>query len=510
MAVHDKIEVTPPFTFSTIQFEDEIVNTIVLSLIAVLILTNIGSVVTKLVYFTREKRFNYNSFLRAFIFANSDDPVRIIGWISKAYVYRQRHWHRNPQRYRPGRLFLPLFARFAILVCSIASIAITVPGEKQLTGCERGDYALRIDPAEARGSPIRPQGVCVNVPMTTRRGSVRSAVSYCDCPIDASIDSIGSAVLVTHDVDVGEMRVVVVSNRTIRGKKIYVEWKPKLDSKRTFRTNLRRTISARDVAVVAVRAICNRLSSCEVLRTNELEDGFFILVSPLFNPTQKIEEVSSFIRSSLFWVRTERAQRRIVFNGATRDDELTDDCPIDIRITRPIVNIVPLSIVMVVWCGINILVSIAVMKHSNAFDAGFHLVKEALGHDTTSNPFEMASDRDEIMAVELRKWLCTTHCGNDTGGHVGFIGRAGDIPLAKDADFDDGLIVGECSRAEVELARARDLANSPAYASPSSVQAAPPLGGTPPATATLPANTSTAGYGAPVVGGDGTSRPWQP
>lgn len=452
MAVDDGIDYTPPFTFSTLQFDNETINLVVTSLIAVLILANIGSIISKIVYFTRETKFSYDSWLRAFIFANSDNPIRILAWIFRGYVYRDKKWKRNSNKLRPGRLFIPLLARMIILLFSIASVAITIPSEKRIKGCNAVDYVLTFDQTKATLSDV-PNSLCLNIPLTSNRGSVLASAAYCTCPIsEDSLDIEGSGVAVFRDEKQGRLRTIVYSQGKAHGTASYVEWKRTEDEKdkkgRVYRTDVSPQGSKLDQAShaeIAIRAISASHEGCnrgEPRSSSNRETGTYGYRVPLecdFDTAKESEVVSSHLKNALSWVRTDddELQRLVLEDTVTKNGTASRVCPIEVSVQRPIVNIAPLILVLGGIFLVNIFVSIFVSKHSNALDAGFHIIKEALGHDCTSNPLEQSIDREELKEVQLRKWHC-----NGGGAYVGFFGRHCDRAVNK---FGNDATVCSCT-----------------------------------------------------------------
>lgn len=170
------------------------------------------------------------------------------------------------------------------------------------------------------------------------------------------------------------------------------------------------------------------------------------------NAVEMSERVEAYLRGSIVWEKRLETQKRIkvVKDLFTAYD---DDCPIEIVVTRPIVNILPLTIMLALWFIVNLAVSYTVSKHGNALDSAFHLIKETLGHDSTSNPLESNLGRNELSHLKLHNWKCTS----GGGGHVGFIGREGDIPVE---DFESDIVVGGCAHTKADLKRAVDLCRS--------------------------------------------------
>lgn len=458
MAVDDVIDYTPEYSFSTLQFESEVVNLIITSLIAVFILSNIGSIISKFVYFTRETSFNYNSWLQAFIFANSDNPVRIITWIFRGYVYRQ-DLKRFPNKLRLQRLFVPLLARFTILFFSILSIAITLLSEKRISVCNESDYFLTLDPTKATFSNL-PNSICLNIPLASTRGSVLASAAYCTCPLGEQVERSDSGVAVYRDEKEGRLRTILFSGGFAAGTASYVEWKRTDDEKyRTvisYRTDMSSNGNGASIdqeihADIVIRALSASNEGCtrgvpEIGRNPE--EGIYRYLVPLlgcdFDTEKEIDVVNSHLRNALTWVRTTDEPKRLVLEGTfSKTGNVTGVCPIEVSVQRPLVNIAPLVCGLLGIFLINILVSIFVNRHGNALDAGFHIIKEALGHDCTSNPLEQPVDRKEVNVVHLQNWIC-----NGGGSYVGFTGRHCDRVVDK---FEKDTTICSCVNTAREL-----------------------------------------------------------
>lgn len=452
MTATDPLDFTPEFTMSTVQFENEILNVVVSSLLAVLIIANIGSAVSKLVYFSRGKDFCYRSWIRAYIFANSDDPLRLLSWISRNYAYRKREWTRHPNKLHWSRLAVPLLARGLILVVTIVSIGITVPAEKRLSGCSRGDYALTLNEAKAQSSDLK-NIECLDIPLSSRRGKLLVRASYCTCFV-VRLGGGEPSINVTHNTVDGSIEWLLSNGSKTTGSRTYVEWKQE-GVENVFRSQLSRTISIDSFMRVVVAAVEDGLEQdcggptkalSDRSRSTPLTDCNFRNLD-IFNFNSWIE---SYMRNALQWEKKPTLQPRVQITDQDGWKEQSD-CVTDIVVSRPVVNILPLLITLIALFIVNLAVTLAVSKHGNALDTGFHIIKEVLGHDCTSNPLEENVERGEVMGLPLRCWRCRV-----AGAHVGFVGRSGDIPIEgfKDASSDAELIVCGCSRVREEVERA--------------------------------------------------------
>eukprot|EP00177_Eucheuma_denticulatum_P000681 GFKZ01001225.1.p1 GENE.GFKZ01001225.1~~GFKZ01001225.1.p1 ORF type:complete len:544 (-),score=58.59 GFKZ01001225.1:413-1861(-) len=462
MAVTDPIDVTPAFTVTTVQFQSEVLNGITTSLLTVFIIVNIGSVVSKLIYVSRGLDFHYDSWLRAFIFANSDDPLRILSWISRNYTYRKRSWTRNPNKLKLTRLIWPLLARGIIFTVSIVSVGITVPSTKVLSSCTQGDYRLELDPTAPRGPNNFKFTACLDVPLESERGRPRGTVSYCTCTV-LPIGEDRPFLRVNHGNNDGSLEVIVSNGTSGGGQRSYVEWK--IDGRSTlFRSQLPLSIDVDLHMRMASLEIQEQFGS-NCVGLSEVVDGNprvleASLASCPFDEDVSLVElvgaIESRIRHAMTWRRVRNVQNRVAINRQSSGATTITECVLDVAVFRPVVNIIPLLIALVLLVLLNVIVSRIVSRHGNAFDAGFHLVKEVFGHDTTSNPLEENEEREEVQELELRYWRCGA-----AGAHVGFWGRRGDIPVA---DFTEDLIVCGCNRvddeAEYMSAAGTDVASS--------------------------------------------------
>lgn len=462
MAVGDELDFTPPPTMSTIQTSNDVANVVINSLLIVFILININSAVSKLIHLTQNATFSYESWLRSFIFASSDDPLRILSWVLRKYVYRESDWRRYPNKRRLRRLFLPLLARILVLIVSMISIAITIPQDKVLSGCASGDYKIVLN--ETNADPrVTVNSICTEIPLKSSRGIPNATASYCACPNEINIPSppLGSAGVATDVASAEAWSITTYVKDKGSGIWFYVEWKRGDVPNKSYRSEL--------------STVINKQKLHDLVSAWFEEDNPNCLVAQRFSTnhtqwdcTEDVDveltsnRIVSRLTSAIEWNPTDDIQRRsersdFVDNSASSK---TTECPVPIIVSRPIVNMVPLAIMLAVWIAINVAISAYASRRNNALDAGFHIVKEALGHDTTSNPIETCTERDEITKLKLRKWRC-----GGGGTHVGFIGRAGDVPVEK---FDDIVVVCGCAVVGTEFERARVLLTaSPRFVDPS-------------------------------------------
>lgn len=465
MGVLEELDVTPDPSFSTIQTSSEITDAIIISILAVFIISNILSVVSKLIFCSHEKAFEYSSWVRAFIYVNSDDPIRILSWLSHKYLFAEQGCNRYRNELQLRRLVLPLLARLFILIVAIVSIAISIPTEKHLSGCERGDFEITIDPGVSTALP-KSSRFCVDIPMKTDLGETRSIASYCTCESEFQLEEIveleGAAVIGSLRNASGRMFTMLYSMKRGARQSFYIQWtedrKKAIDSNELLLFSDMKTMSTLTHLQVMAKAIrSDTEQECtEQFRGDitEYDDGSVfqgLVLDCEFDPVDIIANVQSHVASALKIDKLPRGKRvnRVEMNITDQSVRRTSICPIDVVVTRPLANILPLVLILVMWGLINIIVSVFTSRRGNAFDAGFHIIKEALGHDTTSNPLEENENRNEAMELPLRRWRCGAG-----GAHKGFIGREGDIPVR---GFDSLTNVSGCTQVITEIEHAARL-----------------------------------------------------
>lgn len=456
MAVGDGLDFTPRPTMSTIQTPDETANVVINSLLIVFILININSAVSKLIHLTRNATFNYNSWLRGFIFASSDDPLRILSWLRRRYVYRESDWNRYPNTLRKRRLALPLLARMFVLLVSIVSIAITIPRDKILSGCSRGDYKIHFDEADADPNDTF-NSICTEIPLMSNRGEANATASHCACPSKITLPrpDLKTAVLATDILSYESLDISMVFGDKGAATLFYVEWRRGDIPDKSYRSELSKVISEQKLYELVFAWFTEDNPDCDIIENDTIKH-FASWSCPFVDIENTSRRIYSRLRSSIRWERTENIQPRLELKDVLLEPSPTNritECVVPIIVTRPIVNMVPLAIMLTVWIAINAAISFIASKHNNVLDAGFHIVKEALGHDTTSNPLEQCKETDGIVELQLRKWRC-----GGGGAHVGFIGRAGDVAVER---FSEEELVCGCAVVGTELERARTLRTAP-------------------------------------------------
>eukprot|EP00177_Eucheuma_denticulatum_P004859 GFKZ01008819.1.p1 GENE.GFKZ01008819.1~~GFKZ01008819.1.p1 ORF type:complete len:479 (+),score=39.36 GFKZ01008819.1:336-1772(+) len=469
MVVDDPLDFTPNFTMSTLQTSSEVANLIINSVLVVLVLINIGSAVSKLVYITKPGRIWYSSWLRGFIFANSDDPLRIISWMMRRYIYRDPKYERYPNRLRLKRLLWPLLARGLVFIVSVASIAVTIPTDKMLDGCQNGDYRVVFDVTNPNPDLPR-QPICSEIPLTSKLGSPLSKAVSCVCPAplvptesfaEDTADSRDVIFVSTSINSVSqEMVIFIATFQRSEAFQFFIEWRPEDRPNLAFRSQIDEGLTPREFSNLVTSWFLSDHDDCEPVG-EDTEDGAFIFKT-FSCRSQDISadgaRMESRLRDSISFERVPEIQeRREVFKVATSGDDLTGfpstECVVPIIVSRPIVNMAPMAIILLIWVTINVIISLVSRRYDNALDAAFHLVKEALGHDSTSNPLEDCTEKKERKHLKLRNWQCGAG-----GFHRGFLGRRGDVALD---EFDEFAVVSGCGIIRSEHETSRGLITAP-------------------------------------------------
>eukprot|EP00737_Agarophyton_chilense_P001459 gb/GEZJ01001640.1/.p2 GENE.gb/GEZJ01001640.1/~~gb/GEZJ01001640.1/.p2 ORF type:complete len:238 (-),score=25.64 gb/GEZJ01001640.1/:5439-6152(-) len=126
-----------------------------------------------------------------------------------------------------------------------------------------------------------------------------------------------------------------------------------------------------------------------------------------------------------FQKQDETALKLQVLPGPNREGKIHQVCAVDLTVTRPIVNIVPLLIGLAMAFCLNMATSFWALHHDDALSAAFHIVREILGHDTTANPLQKNRVLDEVEKVALKKFVCS----DGGSAHVGFVQGLGDTAV---------------------------------------------------------------------------------
>lgn len=434
MDVFGSIDVTPRTSFNTFRIQNEALNTIVTSLLTFLILVNLGSIVTKLVNRTVKSEFRYSSWLRAFIFANSNDPNRLVSWVFHRYAFRDPSWSRHEQKLRLERLAFPLLARGVIFVASIISIAISIPIEQVRTDCSDGDYRVLLNSSRAVQPVPAPSTLCEEGELRSNFGEVQWALSFCSCTAEPSFfrssEDGTSLVVVGYDLPSASVILAVVTRRSLTGFTYYVEWR---DGRRDpYRSDITSSISLNDHVDLAVNALKMNEQSClENGKRIQENDTMYVELTCELDPPRARKQIEGALRGAIYMQKVPTIQERIA-SGSSFNFTRRRVCPIELNVSEPLLNLLPLILVLAVLFALNVAVGVTIGDSGHALDAAFHLIKEAIGDDCTSNPLE------ESQGVAVPEVLGLQKCIRGDMGHVGFLSKPGDVFVE---DFDHGMIV---------------------------------------------------------------------
>eukprot|EP00178_Gracilaria_changii_P012745 TRINITY_DN35_c0_g1_i2.p1 TRINITY_DN35_c0_g1~~TRINITY_DN35_c0_g1_i2.p1 ORF type:complete len:482 (+),score=60.99 TRINITY_DN35_c0_g1_i2:311-1756(+) len=453
MTLTDGIDVTPQSTLSTIQFQSEVLNTVVTSLLTTLVIANLVSVINRLIFLSRQDHFSYRAFARSYVFLNSDDPLLLLHWLRGRYHFRQTNHSPAHHRIRKRRLIAPLFARLCMLVVSISSIALALPSEKRLDACSRGDHTVVLMPPANRPVLTAQQmfQVCSQIPLETRLGTVRSTASYCSfavTPGDISalqnLASLGQNfpgfgfIGAGYSNATGMLISMIYSGDRMEAIASFVQW----DTENGDRYHsLLPSWNARQHLEVLARGVSSSSGQeCSILLSvdHNTEDMSLSVaqLSCTFDASDAIRYASASLRESLSFQKDDTlALRARSIEGS--DFRMERRCAVDVTVTRPLINIVPLLIGLTMAFFLNIVVMLLVSRYGNAMDSAFHLVREVLGHDTSANPLQISTSGEDVERVALRKFVCA----DGISGHMGFVHGAGDRVVER---FEDRIRVGRC------------------------------------------------------------------
>ncbi|PXF48014.1 hypothetical protein BWQ96_02205 [Gracilariopsis chorda] len=471
MGLEGGVDYTPLLTISTIQFENEVVNTVATSLIVVFLLTNLGSIINRLVFISDKTQFNYRSFLRAFIFMHSDDITRLAYWWKGKNPYlsllnpggsgggrAQRMLNRVQRR----RLLLPVCARILLVVSSIASIALTIPGKKTFSSCGRADYEPQMGSVSPNFSE-EPGGVltrlCRDIPINTKRGDVSSKVSYCSTvlPLDTNALFEESTAVIAGYWEQGGL---LISGYTVNGRSnlvlSFVEWQRGVNGN-IYRSHIRQWSPERHLGVCAEGISRDRNRACTIQSTrNDSIQGVGVTLGLLScDDAPDLQSGSSLVagavRDSLGWVKFRSTIQRSKLTGGEFRIPQQRECPVVISVERPVVNIVPLLVALVMMYTLNYAVNETVSHKGDIMDALFLLVKETLGHDCTSNPLEDSGGEKEVDVLQLQRF----ECADGRSAHIGFLRGRGDRVVE---EFSDGKLVHQCYQTRAQGPRVPEVA----------------------------------------------------
>lgn len=454
------IDITPELTLSTIQFQSETLNTIVSSILVVLIVANFNSMVAKLVNLTHRNHFNYASYLRAYIFSSSDDVSRIFSWLRGENSYLPEHWPPTKKKVVAKRLFYPLLARTAIFVLSIGSIALTVPSSREFNNCGSGDFAPRInfDPTSESNPPRVANSVCSIIDLRTERGETNTTLDFC---VERTTDDFGSFepsegfhVIVEYEDTEAQVSTTFFQNppgqpdqKSSEGFKFSLEWSKMSGAKLRSRF-LPENLNAEMHFNIVLQALNDmgdkRSVPCAYKAdssTINSQNGNSYKVSREvdcdFNAGVVAKDAEYVVRSGLEWVKQNTLQSRVMVTAGEEEENYNDfnECPYSVSVSRPIVNLIPLAVALLMAFTFNIAVGLTVANHGDIGEVSYHIMKEALGLDITCNPLQESVKNErgvggsELPLVEFREFNCpdgsSAHGGffvgqGDTEGHIQF------------------------------------------------------------------------------------------
>lgn len=462
------INVTPDWTFSTIQFDDEIANTIVSSILVVLILVNFNSMVHKLVSLTHRNYFNYASFLRAYIFSSSDDISRILAWARGQNSYLPEHWPNRRKKVVLSRLFYPLLARSLVFILSIGSIALTIPANREFKDCQKGDFTpFLADLNEDSLNSFRVvNSLCSFIEVYTTRGDTNTTLNFCSYELndppdymtpDSPLPSDKNFVYIDYNSSTGEILTLfggdIEGTYTTRGFLFYLEWTrtPLLKLRSLFQPDHLDCSKHFDLALAAVNlprpgcAYSDIEPTCATVGDDLKSYRANRSIDCGFNPKTATTNAALIFRSALRWeVVKERQDRVAVTPGESIRYEKDTSCPYYVTVSRPIVNLAPLLVALAMIYTLNVAVGLTISEHGDIGEVSFHIMKEALGLDVTCNPLEETpSDEHHVGGSTLPLIrFCEFSCANGVDAHGGFF--IGNNDVQEGIDFNSRTI-GKCS-----------------------------------------------------------------
>lgn len=184
---------------------------------------------------------------------------------------------------------------------------------------------------------------------------------------------------------------------------------------------------------------------CQRMKYEDVDEVFYITLDCVITDANKVAlHAEALMRRNLKWKKN--AQN---VTGAKLLRRMNDKwknstiCPVDIIVSRPIVNIVPLIAGLLLLFTVNVAVGLTVSERGDVLDAVFHLVKEVVGVDCTSNALEERQGGDVQPVIELKQWQCK---GGRNIGHVGFLKGVGDYSV----DGLDDVLVSSCNHAKTD------------------------------------------------------------
>lgn len=445
------LEYAPVFTFSTIQTGDDVLDTIITSILVTFILSNLNSMIVKIISRMHSDRFNFDSYLRLYIFNASDDLTRIYSWLKGENTYLSER-HRGTKKQKViKRLYWPLFARAIIFTAAILSIALAVPTERDFADCAAGDYQAVFVPNVEVDDEFTRNSLCVEIELILYRGTTSTTLNFCSEEIESldisgsSQDGNGNWVIMKYDQRTAVVSTVFHSDGVSKGLRFYIEWgfnKNRLRSRLTIEDNPSSSLTL-DVHRDFVMQVIKRsgASDCEWSSLNgdgsEIDYVVQNSVTCGFN-TEEVARIAGLAAfQSVRWrFLKERQQRLKIPVLSNASPSLTFDCPLVVSVSRPIVNIVPLCVAVLLSFVVNRAVGVTVSEQGNVDDATYHLIREALNLDVTCNPLEepMGSTLPAVPLIPYKTYQC-----DGVHTHGGFLKAPGDVerkePVTDDTYF---------------------------------------------------------------------------
>lgn len=337
----------------------------------------------------------------------------------------------------------------------MALITAAIPVVQTVSGCDGHDYEMDLDFSKAEMIPPE-RDQCNTVPLNSRLGTILGNAEYCATLLPVRTvfnrDRTTLIIRIWGNNTIGGSYFVFSSGLSVFGFQYFVSWRNQLHPKSMYYSKPLKSEKMLILTIMAAQAwsqTCSEIGSGYIPFFGETIFQATLNCTVDFGDSDVLERFfythSSFFRTAATWRRSSTVQNRL--KGTSTLIEETQECPLPISISRPIVNILPLTVMLLALHALNLGVSIYIRKKKgNIVDAADHLVKEALGHDATTNPLEKSVGRDEFQTIKISKWLC-----NETGGgHFGFVGRRGDQPV----ESFSGIVVGNCATARAELSSA--------------------------------------------------------
>ncbi|CAN8065883.1 unnamed protein product [Agarophyton chilense] len=423
---------TPKPTFSTLQFESETLNNIIVALLTALIIANVGSFTNRLVSLCQKGVFNFDSYTRAFVFDTSDDPVQLLSWLRGRYELDTSSGSSKKFRLNRKHIIMLLLARGVILAINIGFIAIAIPSEKRLDACSGGDYIVFQTSLESplpSSTPFSDQ-LCVPLNISSSLGTVRSILGMCSTflsPSDIDGPSItkkdleglqGTILHAKYNKTSGYLVSRLYSKDVFAIIGTYVQWR--LVNEEVLISTVADWNGTVHVGVIAdaMRQFYGPGCSTMPYVPPDIEDDDSSYALMNCSVVGLVGIIPVAVVHSLNFRKEHRPSLRLTTPGA----RMTWKCATEISVSRPLVNMVPLSIGLVIAFCLNKIVAAKLSSRFNIMHMSFHVVRELLGHNTSANPLQISLEEDQVDEVAFGKYVCA----DGISAHVGFIEGDGD------------------------------------------------------------------------------------